>query len=173
VVAGLICLPLLPIENLPQIAPPTINVSATFAGGSAETAERAVTIPLEEAINVVPGDDCITPQITGSGQSSTTVTFDEGTDINTDQVNVPNLVNQANPQLPDSERSTDVSVAQSDPPFLAVYQVVAEANRYSQDFLNGLVQLNLICPLERVKGIQAPISPWGGGTHLFKLYLEP
>ncbi|QEY32504.1 efflux RND transporter permease subunit [Synechococcus sp. RSCCF101] len=173
VVAGLISLPLLPVENLPQIAPPTVNVSANFAGGSAETVEQAVTIPLEEAINGVPGADYITSQSSGSGQSSITVTFDEGTDINIDQVNVLNLVNQANPQLPETVRSTGVSVTQSNPSFLAVYQVVADGNRYTQEFLNGLVQLNLLYPLERVKGIQAPINPWGGGVPSFNLYLDP
>jgi len=165
VVAGLICLPLLPIENLPQVALPTIDVSTTFAGGSAETVEQAVTIPPEEAINGVPEANYITSQSTGSGQSSITVTLDEGAGININQVN------QANPQLPDSVRSTGVLVTQSNPSFLAVCQVVAEGNRYSRDFLNELVLLNLIYTAGTSEGNSGIYLPAGWrGTPSFNLY---
>ncbi|MEO1003071.1 MAG: efflux RND transporter permease subunit [Cyanobacteria bacterium J06638_7] len=173
VLMGLISLPLLAIENLPNIAPPTINVSATFAGAEAVTVEQAVTIPLEQNINGVPGADYITSQSTQSGQSTVSIFFKKGTDINIDQVNVLNFVNLADPQLPDSVRQTGVSVIQSNPSFLAVYAVVADDNRYTSEYLNGLVQLNLISPLERVSGIQSPITPWGGGTPSFRLFLDP
>jgi HAE1 family hydrophobic/amphiphilic exporter-1 len=98
--AGVISLPLLPIENLPNIAPPTIQVSATLPGADALTVESAVTGPLEENINGAPGMDYITSFSTSEGSSQLNVFFKAGTNADIDQVNVLNRVQTATPSCP-------------------------------------------------------------------------
>jgi HAE1 family hydrophobic/amphiphilic exporter-1 len=106
--AGVISLPLLPIENLPNIAPPTIQVNANLPGADALTVESAVTGPLEQQINGTPGMDYITSFSTSEGASQINVFFKANTDPDIDQVNVLNRVNTAAAQLPSSVNSQGV-----------------------------------------------------------------
>ena len=110
VLVGVIAIPTLPIENLPNIAPPQIQVSANYSGANSLVTEQAVTNVLEQQINGVPGAAYISSLTTNTGASTVNVFFDEGTDINIDQVNVQNRVSLAMPQLPSQVSSTGVSV---------------------------------------------------------------
>lgn len=115
VLIGIIAIPTLPIENLPNIAPPLIQVTANYGGANSLVTEQAVTNPLEQQINGVPGSAYISSFSSNTGQSTIQVYFDEGTDINIDQVNVQNRVSLAMPQLPQQVSATGVSVMQSTP----------------------------------------------------------
>ena len=97
---GLISIPMLPIAYLPNIANPLIQVSATYGGANAEVTEQAVTNPLEQQINGVPGVSYISSNTDMTGVSTVNVYFDQTTDIDIDQVNVQNRVTLANTQLP-------------------------------------------------------------------------
>jgi HAE1 family hydrophobic/amphiphilic exporter-1 len=121
--AGLISLPLLPIENLPNIAPPTVQVNANLPGADALTVESAVTGPLETQINGAPGMDYITSISTGEGNSQINVYFKSGTDPDIDQVNVLNRVQTASPQLPPQVNAQGVTVQQTASSYLLVYNL--------------------------------------------------
>ena len=105
VIVGLIAIPILPIENLPDIAPPTVKVQATYVGADAVAVEQGVTSVLEQQINGVENMDFITSNSSSDGVSSISVSFDSGTDGNINQVNMQNRVYLAEPQL--QEEGTD------------------------------------------------------------------
>jgi len=172
VLVGLISIPILPIANLPNIANPLILVSATYGGANAEVTEQAVTNPLEQQINGVPGVSYISSNTDMTGASTINVYFDQTTDIDIDQVNVQNRVSLANPQLPDQVKATGVSVKQSNPSILLAYEISSSEGQFDAAFLNGLVYEQLYYPLSRVEGV-ANITIWGGANPAFWLFVDP
>ena len=117
VIVGLIAIPILPIENLPDIAPPTVKVQATYVGADAVAVEQGVTSVLEQQINGVEEMDFITSNSSSDGVSSISVSFNSGTDGNINQVNVQNRVSLAEPQLPEEVRKSGVTVNRPRTPF--------------------------------------------------------
>ncbi|MEB3156601.1 MAG: efflux RND transporter permease subunit [Cyanobacteriota bacterium] len=170
--AGVISLPLLPIENLPNIAPPTIQVTATYPGADALTVESAVTGPLEENINGAPGMDYITSFSTSEGSSQLNVFFKAGSDPDIDQVNVLNRVQTATPQLPSSVSNQGVTVQQTATSYLLVYNLTSTEGQYSRNYLNGLIQLNLLYPLSRSSGV-GQVNVFGASSPAFRLWVSP
>ncbi|MEB3155934.1 MAG: efflux RND transporter permease subunit, partial [Cyanobacteriota bacterium] len=104
VIAGLIAIPILPIENLPDIAPPTVQVTARYVGADAVSVEQGVTSVLEQQINGVENMDFITSTSAADGSSAITITFTSGSDGDINQVNVQNRVALAQPSLPEEVR---------------------------------------------------------------------
>ncbi len=170
--AGMISLPLLPIENLPNIAPPTIQVNANLPGADALTVESAVTGPLEEQINGAPGMDYITSNSTSQGVSQINVYFKAGTDPDIDQVNVLNRVQTASAQLPEQVNSQGVTVQQTASSYLLVYNLTSTEGQYSRQYLNGLYQLNLAYPLSRADGV-GQVNVFGSSDPAYRLWLDP
>ena len=164
VLVGLISIPALSIENLPNIAPPLIQVTANYGGANSLVTEQAVTNPLEQQINGVPGAAYISSFSTNSGQSTVQVYFQEGTDINIDQVNVQNRVSLAMPQLPQQVQATGVSVMQSTPSILLAYQLSSTEGQFDSASPNGLIYADLYYQLGRVPGV-ASVLP-RSYTHL-------
>ena len=172
VLVGLISIPSLPIANLPNIANPLIQVSAVFGGANAEVTEQAVTNPIEQQINGVPGVAYIASNSDMTGSSSINVYFDQTTDIDIDQVNVQNRVSLAMPQLPEQVSATGVSVKQSNPSILLAYEISSSEGQYDAAYLNGLVYEQLYYPLSRVEGV-ATVSVFGGANPAFWLFVDP
>ena len=172
VLVGLIAIPTLPIANLPNIADPLIQVSAVYGGANAEVTEQAVTNPIEQQINGVPGVAYIASTSDMTGSSSINVYFDQTTDIDIDQVNVQNRVSLAMPQLPDQVAATGVSVKQSNPSILLAYEISSSEGQYDAAYLNGLVYEQLYYPLSRVEGV-ATVSVFGGANPAFWLFVDP
>ncbi|EDY38985.1 RND transporter, HAE1/HME family, permease protein [Cyanobium sp. PCC 7001] len=172
VLIGLIAIPSLPIENLPPIAPPQIQVNATYGGANSLVTEQAVTNVLEQQINGVPDAAYISSLTTNTGQSTVNVFFDEGSDINIDQVNVQNRVSLAMPQLPSQVSSTGVSVIQTTPSILLAYQLSSTEGQFDAAYLNGLIYRELFYQLERIPGV-AQASLFGGSTPAFWLFIDP
>ncbi|MEC7897484.1 MAG: efflux RND transporter permease subunit, partial [Cyanobacteriota bacterium] len=172
VLVGLIAIPTLPIANLPNIADPLIQVSAVYGGANAEVTEQAVTNPIEQQINGVPGVSYIASTSDMTGSSSINVYFDQTTDIDIDQVNVQNRVSLAMPQLPDQVAATGVSVKQSNPSILLAYEISSSEGQYDAAYLNGLVYEQLYYPLSRVEGV-ATVSVFGGANPAFWLFVDP
>ena len=170
--AGVISLPLLPIENLPNIAPPTIQVNASLPGADALTVESAVTGPLEEQINGAPGMDYITSTSTGEGSSQINVYFKPGTNPDIDQVNVLNRVQTATPQLPPQVNAQGVTVQQTSGSYLLVYNITSSEGQFDRNYLNGLVQLNLLYPLTRADGV-GQVNIFGASDPAFRLWVDP
>lgn len=152
VLIGVLAIPTLPIASLPNIAPPLIQVTASYGGANSLVTEQAVTNPLEQQINGVPGANYIASTSNMEGQSIISVYFDDTTDIGIDQVNVQNRVSLAMPQLPSQVSATGVSVKQSTPSILLAYQVSSTEGQFDAAYLNGLVYENLYYQLGRVPG---------------------
>ena len=172
VLVGVIAIPTLPIANLPNIAPPLIQVTANYSGANSLVTEQAVTNPLEQQINGVPGASYISSTSNMEGQSIIQVYFDETTDIDIDQVNVQNRVSLAMPQLPAQVSATGVSVQQSTPSILLAYQVSSSDGQFDAAYLNGLVYEQLYYPLERVPGV-ANVNILGGTNPAYWLNVDP
>ena len=170
--AGLISLPLLPIENLPNIAPPTVQVNASLPGADALTVESAVTGPLEEQINGAPGMDYLSSFSTSQGTSQVNVVFKSGTDADIDQVNVLNRVQTASAQLPPQVNAQGVTVQQTASSYLLVYNLTSSQGQFDRNYLNGLLQLNLYYPLTRAQGV-GQVNIFGASDPAFRIWVDP
>ncbi len=174
VIGGLIAIPLLPIENLPDIAPPTVTVSSRYNGADAVSVEEGVTNVLEQQINGVENMEFITSSSAADGSSAITVSFASGTDGDINQVNVQNRVALAQPQLPEEVRQSGVVVNKASSSILLVYNFGSTdpENAYSTEFISGLLDQNLTDKIKRVKGV-GNISYAGNRQLAFRLWLDP
>jgi len=112
---GLISLSNLPIAQYPDITPPTVNINASFTGADARTVEQTTTTPIETQVNGTPGMSYITSNSTSSGQSTISVVFDVGTDVNIASLDVQNRVSVAQPTLPDVVKRLGITVRKRNP----------------------------------------------------------
>ena len=175
VIVGLIAIPILPIENLPDIAPPTVKVRATYVGADAVSVEQGVTSVLEQQINGVEDMDFITSNSSSDGVSSIAVSFNSGTDGNINQVNVQNRVSLAEPQLPEEVRKSGVTVNKASNSILLVYNFVNAPDSgtdYSVETISGYLDKNLTDNIKRVKGV-GDVTYFGNRKIAFRLWLDP
>ena len=175
VIVGLIAIPILPIENLPDIAPPTVKVRATYVGADAVSVEQGVTSVLEQQINGVEDMDFITSNSSSDGVSSIAVSFNSGTDGNINQVNVQNRVSPAEPQLPEEVRKSGVTVNKASNSILLVYNFVNAPDSetdYSVETISGYLDKNLTDNIKRVKGV-GDVTYFGNRKIAFRLWLDP
>ena len=171
VIVGLIAIPILPIENLPDIAPPTVKVRATYNGADAVSVEQGVTSVLEQQINGVENMDFIKSASSGDGVSSIDVAFASGSNGDINQVNVQNRVSLAEPQLPDEVRKTGVTVNKASNSILLVYNFGSEDPQrfiYSAETISGLLDLNLTDAIKRVSGV-GDLTYFGNRKLAFRL----
>ena len=118
ILAGAVCIPTLPVAMYPTLAPPQVTVSALYVGANADTVEKAVTIPLEEAINGVPGMRYISSSSTNSGTSAITVTFQTGYSLDIGAVDVQNRVASVQGRLPAAVNQTGITVNKANSNFV-------------------------------------------------------
>lgn len=152
VAVGLISLFTLPIEKYPDIAPPTINVWASYPGASAEAVQRAVVTPLEEAINGVDNMTYMTSQA-ANGSASITIFFKQGTNADMAAVNVQNRVAQAQGQLPQEVLRFGVMTEKQQPGQLRTLGVESPNGTYDEAFLSNYFFNNLRPELLRIQGV--------------------
>ena len=174
VIAGLIAIPILPIENLPDIAPPTVQVNSRYVGADAVSVEQGVTAVLEQQINGVENMDFITSTSAADGSSSIKVTFTSGSNGDINQVNVQNRVALAQPSLPEEVRQSGITVDQASSSMLLVYNFTSDdkANPYSVETISGLLDQNLTDALRRVPGV-GQLQYFGNRQLAFRLWLDP
>ena len=113
ILAGAVCIPNLPVAMYPTLAPPQVSVSSNYVGANADTVEKAVTIPLEEAINGVEGMRYISSSSTNSGTSQITTTFKTGYDLDIAAVDVQNRVASVQGRLPSAVNATGITITKS------------------------------------------------------------
>ena len=130
VVAGIVCIPILPVAQFPQIAPPVVQVQATYTGASAEVVEQTVTLPLEQQINGVEGMTYMSSQSANDGTSTINVTFQVGYDLNIAAVDVQNKVSIAQPQLPEEVRRFGITVQKQSTDFILIVSLTSPDGRY-------------------------------------------
>jgi HAE1 family hydrophobic/amphiphilic exporter-1 len=174
VIAGLIALPILPIESLPDIAPPTVKVSARYTGADAVSVEQGVTNVLEQQINGVENMEFITSNSAADGSSSITVSFASGTNGDINQVNVQNRVALAEPQLPAEVRQAGVTVTKASTSILLVYNVgnTDGKNPFSIETISGLIDQGLTDEIKRVKGV-GDVVYFGNRKLAVRIWLDP
>ena len=142
VILGVLGLTNLPIEQYPDIAPPTITVSANYTGASAETIMESVVIPIEEQINGVEGMTYITSTASNSGTAQITVYFDQETDPDIAAVNVQNRVARANPLLPQVVTQSGVLTQKQQTSALMFMSFYSENEDYDATFLQNYLKIN-------------------------------
>ncbi|MGJ3252062.1 MAG: efflux RND transporter permease subunit [Elainellaceae cyanobacterium] len=170
--AGIVAIPLLPIAQLPDIAPPQVQVQANYIGADAETVENTVTTILEREINGVEGMQYMTSSSSNDGTSSITVTFDPDRDKDQAQVDVQNRVSTAEPNLPDAVLQTGVTTEKTSNTILLVYGILSEDETYDSIFLSNYVDLFIFDELKRIDGV-GQVQIFGERQYAMRLWLDP
>src|SRR5499426_631228 len=172
ILAGVLAIPQMPIAQYPQVAPPTVNVTAIYTGANAETVETAVTTPIEQAINGVEGMLYMTSSSTNSGVSTITITFDITRNPDIAAVDVQNRVNQALGRLPAEVRQLGVTVTKSATNFVLAAGAYAEQGEYDSLFLSNYIDVYVKDALKRVPGV-GDVIIFGERKYAMRLWLDP
>ena len=171
VVVGIIGLFSLPVEQYPDIAPPTIMVSTTSYGASAETLQKSVIAPLEEAINGVEDMTYMTSSATNSGSVSITVYFKQGTDPDMAAVNVQNRVSRATGQLPAEVTQVGVTTSKRQTSILQMFSLYSPDDSYDENFLSNYISINLKPQILRISGVGDLMIM--GGEYSMRVWMKP
>lgn len=172
VIAGLIVIPTLPIAQYPQIAPPVVTVSAYYTGANAQAVESAVTTPLEQAINGVPGLRYITSTSSNNGSSSITCTFNLGTNLDIAGTDVQNAVQSALGRLPNEVKQTGVTVQKNSGSFAMAIALTSTNKQYGQLFLSNYAELDVVNSLKRVPGV-SDVLIFGQRRYAMRVWVNP
>ena len=172
VILGLIGLVSLPIEQYPNIAPPTVMVRAYYPGASAQTVLNSVVTPLEEQINGVEGMTYMTSSATNDGSGSITIYFKQGMNADMAQVNVQNRVTQASSLLPAEVTQGGVSVQKRQTSTVLLFALIGDSTRYDEQFLSNYADINVVPAIKRVNGVGSCES-MGAKTYTMRLWLDP
>ena len=160
------------INQLPDIIPPTITVSASYPGASAQTVADTVAAPIEQEVNGVEGMIYMASQSTADGSLSLTVTFDVGTDPDKAQVLVQNRVSAAERKLPDEVRRTGLTVRKRSPDLLLAIHLISPDNTYDQVYISNYGLLNVRDKLMRLYGV-GDVSLYGVREYSMRIWLDP
>jgi multidrug efflux pump len=172
VLAGLAAALQLPIAQYPQIAPPTVLITATYPGASAETLSKTVAAPIEEQLSGVEGLLYFNSSVDSSGTLTITATFEVGVDIDQATFNVSNRVNIATPRLPDEVRRTGLVVQKRSNDILLVVMITDKQKKYDTLYLSNYATLNILDELKRVKGV-GDASIFGAQDYSMRIWLRP
>ncbi|MBO9683016.1 MAG: efflux RND transporter permease subunit, partial [Flavisolibacter sp.] len=172
VVLGIIGLLALPISQYPEIAPPTIVVSASYQGANADVVLNSVIVPLEEAINGVEGMTYMTSSAGNTGSARIIVNFSLGTNPDLASVNVQNRVSRATSLLPQEVTRSGVTVAKSQSSNLVIFSLYSTNPAYDQTFLQNYAQINLVPQIQRVPGVGSA-NAFGQMDYAMRIWLRP
>ncbi|WP_374563392.1 efflux RND transporter permease subunit [Nitrosomonas sp.] len=172
VLAGLAAVVQLPVEQYPRITPPTVIVTATFPGASAETMIKTVAAPIEEKLSAIEGLLYFNSSADSSGRLTITVTFEIGTDVDRAVFNVSNEVNTALARLPDEVRRTGITVQKRSNDLLLVFALTSKEPSHNTLFLSNFITINLLDDLRRATGVgEARI--FGAQDYAMRIWLRP
>ena len=172
VVLGLIGLFMLPVEQYPDIAPPTVRVSASYPGANADVVMNAVVIPLEEQINGVEGMTYMTSSASNTGMAQISVFFEKGINPDIAAVNVQNQVARATPQLPQEVTQIGVIVRKQQSSTILMINFTTDNPDYDQTFLQNYANIHLLPPIKRVKGV-GDANVYGARDYSMRIWLKP
>ena len=172
VILGVLGYTTLPVEQYPDIAPPTIQVNAVYPGASAETILESVIIPIEEQINGVEGMTYMTSSASNNGTANITVYFDQKTDPDIAAVNVQNRVARANPLLPQEVIQTGVTTQKQQTSALMFLSVYSENENYNATFVQNYLKINVIPALQRVNGV-GNVNVFSNQDYAMRIWLKP
>lgn len=168
---GIISLVNLPMEQYPDIAPPTISVSASYTGANAETVQKSVVVPLEEAINGVENMLYMTSTSTNTGSGSIMVYFNQGTDPDMATVNVKNRVAEAEGLLPAEVTKVGITVQKRQNSMLKILALYSPDDSYDRNFINNYFSINIEPRLSRIKGVGNVMIM--GDEYAMRIWMNP
>ncbi|AUC85784.1 hydrophobe/amphiphile efflux-1 family RND transporter [Polaribacter sp. ALD11] len=172
VVLGIISISSLPIEEYPDIAPPTIKVVAAYPGANAETVLESVIIPIEEQINGVEGMSYITSTASNTGTAEITVYFDQEMDADIAAVNVQNRVSRANSLLPQEVIQNGVTTQKQETSALMFISMYSENEEYDATFIQNYLKINVIPAVQRISGV-GDVSVFSQQDYAMRIWLKP
>lgn len=172
VILGILGYISLPVEQYPDIAPPTIKVSASYPGASSETILESVIIPIEEQINGVEGMTYITSTATNNGTADITVYFDQNIDPDIAAVNVQNRVSRANPLLPQEVIQTGVITQKQQTSALMFMSVYSSNPDYNDTYIQNYLKINVIPNIQRIDGV-GDVNVFSRQDYAMRIWLKP
>ncbi len=170
-IVGMISLGTLPVEQYPDIAPPTVRVSATYTGADADAVMNSVIMPLEESINGVENMMYISSTATNSGSADISVFFKQGTDPDMAAVNVQNRVSKAQGVLPAEVTKIGVTTTKRQNSFLQINSLVSDNPDYDESFLANYLDINVVPEIKRIEGVGDVMS--FGNAYSMRIWLKP
>ena len=171
VMVGMIGLAVLPIEQYPDIAPPTIWVSTTYSGANAAAVQNSVIVPLEEAINGVENMTYMTSEASNTGSASISVYFKQGVDPDMAAVNVQNRVSRAQSLLPAEVTRVGVETMKRQSSTLKVFALASPDGTYDETFLTNYLSINIKPEIQRISGVgEANVM---GGDYAMRIWMKP
>ena len=171
VIMGVLGLMQLPIEQFPDIAPPTVRVSATYTGANAETVLKSVIVPLEESLNGVEDMMYMTSTATNTGTATITIYFNQGTDADMAVVNVQNRVASAQGLLPAEVTKSGVTVRKRQNSTLKTITLYSPNDAYDSNFLTNYMKINIEPEISRIAGV-GDVNIWGA-DYAMRIWLDP
>jgi len=172
VILGVLGLTALPVTQYPDIAPPTIQVSASYPGANAQTVLESVIVPIEEQINGVEGMTYITSTATNNGTASITVFFEQDVDPDIAAVNVQNRVSRANPLLPQEVKQTGVLTQKQQTSALMFMSFYSTNEDYNDTYIQNYLNINVVPELQRVNGV-GKVQIFGSKKYAMRIWLQP
>ncbi|MBJ7549757.1 efflux RND transporter permease subunit [Marinomonas ostreistagni] len=169
--AGVLAITQLPISQYPNVAPPSIRISATYNGASAETVENSVTQIIEQQLTGLDGLLYFSSSSSSAGQASIDVTFEQGTDADTAQVQVQNKVQQITSNLPSSVQQQGVTVTKSQSDFLLIMALYDETDQDNASDLSDYLVSNMQDPISRLEGVGS-VRVFGS-SYAMRIWLDP
>ena len=170
-IIGLIGLSQLPIEQFPEIAPPTVSVSASYTGANAETVQKSVVVPLEEALNGVENMMYMVSSSTNTGSARITIYFRQGTDPDMAMVNVQNRIASAQGLLPAEVTRSGITVRKRQTSNIKALALYSPDNSFDESFLNNYLKINIEPRLSRIAGV-GEVNVMGADYSL-RIWLDP
>ena len=171
-ILGVLGLMSLPVEQYPEIAPPTVQVNATYTGANAETVLNSVVIPLEEEINGVEGMTYMTSSAANDGSAKISVYFELGVDPDIAAVNVQNRVSRATSKLPQAVVQTGVTTLKSQTSALMFFALYSNNNDFDETYIQNYAKINLVPKLQRVKGV-GQVNVFGAKDYSMRIWIDP
>src|SRR5687767_9830891 len=172
VLAGLLAAKLLAVAQYPEIAPPTVLITTSYPGASAETLSRTVAAPIEEQLSGVEKLSYFSSTSSSNGNLTITATFEPGTNVDASIFEVNNRVQRALPRLPDEVRRNGVVVQKRSFDILLVVSLVSPGNRRDTLFLSNYASLNIVDELKRLPGL-ADVTIFGARDYSMRVWINP
>jgi len=172
VIAGLVTLTSLPIAQYPELAPPTVQVSASYPGANAQVIADTVAAPIEQQVNGVEGMIYMSSTSTNSGVYNLTVSFETGTDPDMAAVLVQNRVAIATPSLPEEVKKTGVTTKKRSNSIVLMITLTSPNHTYDRYYLSNYITLRLKDEISRINGV-GDVMAFGAGDYSMRIWLDP
>jgi hydrophobe/amphiphile efflux-1 (HAE1) family protein len=172
VLAGVVCIPILPVAQFPEIEPPTVNVSATYTGASADVVEETVTSPIEEQVNGVEGMIYMSSTSSNDGSTNINVTFETDYNLKIAAVDVQNRVTTALPQVPEDVRRYGVTTEKKSTNLVLTVNISSTNKDYDGLFISNYAAINIVDVLKRIPGV-GDVTIMGERKYSMRFWLDP